>query len=133
MRYTIRSQAESPEEAAVHDVGVDCSGDEPIVRPEFAEGTETAFLLNRYGGQILASGFEPGEADFDLDLQGAYAAVQRAEETFAALPEEVRSRYANWREMWARGNDPVKPPEGSGKPPEGAQSPEGGSPPAGAS
>lgn len=96
MQCPTRSQCESYEQlSALSDAsGIRCTEEENMVRPEYAEALETRRLLELYGGAAQRA-VQYGEVDFDLDLQGAYAALDAGREAWLELPDKVRRHYGS--------------------------------------
>jgi hypothetical protein len=78
-----------------------CTPEEDRARQEFAKDADINILLKRFGVNLPVRHPEYGVVDFDLDLQGAYRAVQEAREGFARLPAHLRERYPSWELLMA--------------------------------
>lgn len=73
-----------------------------LTKQEFAQEADANFIMARYTrtGQLPATRFTPDRAIFaDVSMISDYSTemlrVQRANDAFAALPAEVRSRFSN--------------------------------------
>lgn len=74
--------------------GISFPPDEDMTRQEFAQEADLNHLLKSFG--VGPANYRPpvyGEADFDLDLQGAYSLVREAEEAFATLPRHLLDKF----------------------------------------
>lgn len=73
-----------------------------LTKQEFAQEADVNYIMARYTktGQLPATRFTPDRAIFaDVSMIGDYSSellkVQAATDAFAALPAELRSRFAN--------------------------------------
>lgn len=91
--YITRSQADSSEDHAQHDMFLVCPPEEDKTRQEFRDEQDVNLLMQRYGASIPQQPVQYGEVDFDLDLHTAYGAVQRVREGFNSLDPALRVKY----------------------------------------
>lgn len=83
--------------------GIACDEAEDVTRQEFADEADVNVILRRFGVGNLPP-MQPltfGEVDYDLDLQGAYAAVRDATLAHQNLPEAIRANYPTWEDVYA--------------------------------
>lgn len=80
------------------------SNDPIITRQEDAAAVD----LNRILARFKVTGQMPplrqpnySEVDYDMDLQGAFAAIAQAKAIYRDLPEAVKAKYGDWREVLA--------------------------------
>jgi hypothetical protein len=64
-----------------------------ITRAEFAQDADINILMARLGVDAPQRQMIYGEVDFDLDLQSAYAAADKAREVLRAVPDELKEKY----------------------------------------
>lgn len=67
------------------------------VRQEFKADADVNTILKRFGVEQRQVTY--GEADTDLDLQGALEAVRSADEAFQGLPKNLRDKYRNMKNL----------------------------------
>lgn len=73
-----------------------------LARQEYKDESDINKLLYRYGVGLVAGQRQPQwgqEVDYDLDLQTALTAVADAKRAHAGLPDNLKARYATWREL----------------------------------
>lgn len=69
-------------------------------RQEMAEDTDINVFLTRYG-MPQPGGGSYGEADYDLDLQGAIHAIDDAKRAWHNLDPELRKKFPSWLDLLA--------------------------------
>jgi hypothetical protein len=69
-------------------------------RQEMAEDTDINVFLTRYG-MPQPGGGSYGEADYDLDLQGALHAIDDSKRAWANLDPELRKKFPSWLDLLA--------------------------------
>lgn len=95
MHPPVRQQVDIVNQAQVSlESGLDCSDLPDTARQEFKREADVNYILSRFGvGGIPQRQVSYGEADFDLDLQGAYIANDAAEKAFYYLSPSLREKY----------------------------------------
>lgn len=79
--------------------GLDFSETESLTRQEFADEADLNILLARFGvGQIRPMEYGK-EIDYTADLQTALGALDAARAAAWEIPEELRGKYRNWRDV----------------------------------
>lgn len=112
----LRTQHDGDQAAYSADSALDCSDSPDRTRQEHKQETDITYILSRFGANTFSQPAQFGEADFDLDLQQAMAAIVEAKNGFRSLPKELRVKYRGWRDMLnaAAAGDldlaPTKPP-----------------------
>lgn len=81
-------------------VGIDCSGDEPITKQADKDECDINVLMSHYTADQLAehaAAYKGQYGDFtgDFDYQTALNRVKKTEEMFSTLPADVRQKYNN--------------------------------------
>lgn len=72
------------------------AGQEPsATRQEFKDEADINKLLNRFGVHSLRP-VSYGDYDYDVDLQTALDAIEKAERGYDRLPPELKEKYPNW-------------------------------------
>lgn len=97
--------------------------EENMTRQEMSQETDVNYFLSRYGMPVN-QGATYGEADYDLDYQGALHAIMDAKEAHRRLDPQLRSRFPDWvslLEAVERGE--IKPVEQPETPVEQAETP----------
>lgn len=70
---------------------------EDMTRQEYAADADINTLLRRYGVGVPQKQVVYGEADFSMDLQQAFGAVEAAKRMFDQLPGELKKKYPTWQ------------------------------------
>ena len=93
----VRSQADTLGDDISLQTGYD-TGSESLTRQEFKDEADLNILLGRFGvNQQVRQDPRFMEVDYDLDLQTAIAAVESARRANYNVPEELRTKYPDWR------------------------------------
>jgi hypothetical protein len=80
--------------------GIDFTGVEEITRQEFKDDADLNILLARFGVNTPVRQMKYGEdIDYTMDLQQALSAVEAARRTEHTIPNELRHKYTNWRDI----------------------------------
>ncbi len=98
----IRNQADVVNQKQYSDAaGLDCSDLPDLARQEFKREADVNYLMSRYGVDVAIPQRQVsfGEADFDLDLHGAYIAVEAADQAWFHLPPALKQKYGNRKTM----------------------------------
>lgn len=76
-----------------------CDPDDDLTRQEYKDEANLNNLLAKFG--IESSSKKPlyGEQDFDIDLQQALESIHDARRAYDILPDDVREKYGNWRQL----------------------------------
>lgn len=72
--------------------------EESLARQELAEEADVNYFLSRYGVPMPQPA-NYGYADYNLDLQGALAAIDDAKEAWRRLDPQLRSRFPDWMSL----------------------------------
>lgn len=84
---------------ATNETGIDCSVEPSRTQQHFAEEADINTIVRRFHltGELPQNVRMPSNADFDgiFDFQSAMNAIRAAEESFAAMPAEIRYRFHN--------------------------------------
>lgn len=100
MHKAVRTQEDDLGDIYSQQTALDMSGFPDRARQEFKDEADINILLRRFGVTVPQKQVTYGEANFDLDLQQAHAAVREAKEGFARLPEELRKKYPSWKSIF---------------------------------
>lgn len=73
---------------------IDCSNDRDRTEQHHRDDTDTAAILRKFG----VTGVPPrqiifDETDYDIDLQTAISAVDKARQIYRVIPDDVRKEY----------------------------------------
>lgn len=96
MHPPVRNQADIVNQAAYSlEAGTDCSDLPDTARQEFKREADVNYILKTFGvgGALPQRQVSYGEADFDLDLHGAYIAREAAEKAWYHLPPNLKAKY----------------------------------------
>lgn len=94
MKPAIRTQVDDRQDEISLATGLDTSDRPDLTRQEFREEADTNYLLSRFGVNVpMQRTPQFGEIDFDLDLHSAHIAVDRAQNAWYQLSEDLREKY----------------------------------------
>lgn len=86
-------------DAATNETGIDCSVEPSKTQQHFIEESDINTIVKRFHltGELPTNVRMPQQADFEgvFDFQTAMNAIRAAEESFAAMPADVRTRFNN--------------------------------------
>lgn len=100
MRKAERKQNDDLQEEYSYSGGLACTAEEDVTRQEFKDETDINKLLTRYGGNVpLRAATYGGTVDDNIDLQQALGAIADAKHAWRNLPENLRNRYTDWRQL----------------------------------
>lgn len=102
MRKAVRTQGDELQDYYTRLTGLDCSGDRDTARQEFKKEADINELIKRFGGitPVTRAGTPQfTETDYNLDLQGALAAIDEARQVYKELPIEVRRDFPSMRSL----------------------------------
>lgn len=91
-----RTQIDGRQEEYSFLTGLDCSDLPDMTRQEGKEDADINVLLRKFGVGIPQRQIVYGSADFDMDLQQAYAAIEEVKGAWFLMPEEIRTKYKDW-------------------------------------
>lgn len=93
-----RSRSNPKQDEASRECVVYMNPKDDRTRQEFKKESDANNLLQRFGASSLIGLRQPMylEIDYDLDLQGAKAAVREAKEAFNRLPADLKRKYPTW-------------------------------------
>lgn len=95
----MRTQTDGKQDQYSKASGLDCSEDTDTARQEFKDEADTNKLLARFGVGVPQKQISYGSADFDMDLQQAYAAVEELKYAWNLMPNEIRTKYKDWQTL----------------------------------
>ena len=98
MSIFLRSPFNYDRDAVSVETGLECQ-DKTLAQQQFLEDSDINTIVRRFKltGQLPDNVRAPQYADFEgvFDYQTAMNAIRQAQESFNAMPADVRSRFAN--------------------------------------
>lgn len=71
----------------------------PITRQEFKDEADINKLFKRFGAALFTQPNSFSEVDWTIDLQQALTAIDEAKHAWRNLPENLRAKYTDWRQL----------------------------------
>lgn len=83
---------------------INCPPEEDMARQEFKRDTDVNSVVSRYGANFHVMNHR-GMFDQNLDLAGAYDAVEQADKAWFGLPLDIRQRFGSLERLMAADAD----------------------------
>lgn len=101
MHPAVRQQSDYLNEEYSRKAALDTSGPEwkDVTRQEFKAEADINVMLSRFGVMPGTKVPQYGEADFTMDLQNAFDAVDSAKGAWRKMPAHLREKYPDWRAL----------------------------------
>lgn len=104
MKLAMRTQDDDLQDYYSDLAGIDMSDqtnkdNRDVARQEFKADADIQTILKRFG--VMSPGREIvyGEADYTVDLQTAFDAMEEAKRAHARLSPELKERYSTWQAL----------------------------------
>lgn len=94
-----RTQTDGEQDLYSLAAGLDLSEEKVITRQEYKDDADINKLLAKYGVGIPQRLPGYGEADFNIDLQQAFNAIQTAQRVWAEMPADLKDKYPSWQHL----------------------------------
>lgn len=98
MHPAIRTQVDMDQDEYSLASALDAS-DGDRTRQEFKAETDINVLIKKFGVPQSGRQMMFTDVDYTIDLQQAMASIQEARQAHAKLPDNLRARYPNWRDL----------------------------------
>lgn len=99
MQRATRTQVDEQQEYYSELTALDCSNSADMARQEFKKETDINDLMRRFGLSTPTRPPEYSDVDWNIDLQSALAAIADSKRAWYTLPDNLRQKYPNWRDL----------------------------------
>lgn len=102
MYPAIRQQTDIVDQDIVSlEAGLDCSTEPDTARQEFKREADVNYILSRFAvdGVLPSKQVSYGEVDWDLDLHGAYIALEAVDVARRSLSPALQRKYRSQKEL----------------------------------